>query len=161
MAQKLYLGVNNKARLMKKAYVGVGGKARTIKKIYVGVEGRARLAYQSGVPLTGLTLTWGNLGSSVTLTPVFTPENATDRAVTWSLSGQTGDLDCAFRCVESDEGNCIVSVSGTPPTSSQNPTVVLTASASNGITVRAKITAASTKLIGTYYVYRISTVVLM
>ena len=32
MAKAVYVGVNSKARKMKKAYIGIGGKARKVKK---------------------------------------------------------------------------------------------------------------------------------
>lgn len=45
MAKGAYIGVDGKARKIKKAYIGVDGKARKIKKVYVGVNGKARLCW--------------------------------------------------------------------------------------------------------------------
>lgn len=42
MAKGIYVGVDGKARKVKKAYVGVDSKARKIKKGYIGVGGIAR-----------------------------------------------------------------------------------------------------------------------
>lgn len=48
MAKGMYIGVDSKARKVKKMYVGVGGKARKVKKGYIGVGGKARLFFSSG-----------------------------------------------------------------------------------------------------------------
>ena len=48
MAKGVYIGVDNKARKVKRMYVGVNGVARKIKKAYIGVGGVARLCYSSG-----------------------------------------------------------------------------------------------------------------
>lgn len=48
MAKGLYIGVDNKAREVKKIYVGVNGIAREVKAIYVGVDNLARLCYKKG-----------------------------------------------------------------------------------------------------------------
>lgn len=40
-----YVGVNDKAKKVKKMYIGVDGKARKILKAYVGVNGIARIFY--------------------------------------------------------------------------------------------------------------------
>ena len=45
MSKGVYVGVDSKARKVKKMYVGVDGVARKIKKAYVGVGGVARLFY--------------------------------------------------------------------------------------------------------------------
>ena len=42
MAKGVYIGVDNKARKVKKMYIGVDGKARKVKKGYIGVGGVAR-----------------------------------------------------------------------------------------------------------------------
>ena len=42
MDQKLYVGIDGKARKVKKWHVGVDGKARKVKKGYIGVGGVAR-----------------------------------------------------------------------------------------------------------------------
>jgi hypothetical protein len=47
MARAMYVGVDGKARKVKKLYVGVDGKARKVKKLYVGVNGKARLVYSA------------------------------------------------------------------------------------------------------------------
>ena len=47
MAKAVYVGVDSKARKMKKAYIGIGGKARKVKKMYIGVGGKARLCYSA------------------------------------------------------------------------------------------------------------------
>ena len=44
-APPIYVGVNGKARQVKKMYVGVNGKAREVKAIYVGVNGKARKVF--------------------------------------------------------------------------------------------------------------------
>ena len=48
MANGAYIGVDNKARKVKKMYVGVDGVARKIKKAYIGVDGVAQQIYTSG-----------------------------------------------------------------------------------------------------------------
>ena len=54
MAKGIYVGVESKARKVKKFYIGVDGKARKVKKGYVGVNGVARLFYSAEtlVPFT-------------------------------------------------------------------------------------------------------------
>lgn len=48
MAKAVYVGVDSKARKMKKAYIGIGGTARKVKKMYIGdSSGKARLCYLS------------------------------------------------------------------------------------------------------------------
>ena len=47
MANKIYVGVSNKARAVKEVYVGVSSKARRVLKVYVGVNNVARLAYSA------------------------------------------------------------------------------------------------------------------
>ena len=42
MALKTYIGVDNKARQIKKAYIGVNNIAKRIKKAYIGIDGKAR-----------------------------------------------------------------------------------------------------------------------
>ena len=42
MGKSLYIGINNKARKVKKMYIGIGNKARKIKKSYIGIGGYAR-----------------------------------------------------------------------------------------------------------------------
>lgn len=48
MAKAVYVGVDSKARKMKKAYIGIGGTARKVKKMYIGdSSGKARLCYSA------------------------------------------------------------------------------------------------------------------
>jgi len=54
MAKAVYVGVDSKARKMKKAYVGIGGKARKVKKMYIGVGGKARLCYSAELERYGM-----------------------------------------------------------------------------------------------------------
>ena len=54
MAKAVYVGVDSKARKMKKAYVGIGGKARKVKKMYIGVGGKARLCYSAELEKVGM-----------------------------------------------------------------------------------------------------------
>ena len=54
MAKAVYVGVNSKARKMKKAYIGIGGKARKVKKMYIGVGGKARLCYSAELEKVGM-----------------------------------------------------------------------------------------------------------
>ena len=54
MAKAVYVGVNSKARKMKKAYIGIGGKARKVKKMYIGVGGKARLCYSAELERYGM-----------------------------------------------------------------------------------------------------------
>ena len=48
MTKAAYIGVDGKARKIKKGYVGVNGIARKIKKAYVGVGGVARPCWGGG-----------------------------------------------------------------------------------------------------------------
>lgn len=50
MAKGGYIGVDDKARKIKKAYIGVNGVARKVKKAYIGVDGVAQLVYTCGEP---------------------------------------------------------------------------------------------------------------
>lgn len=45
MATRQYIGVDEKARRVRKAYIGIDNVARRIKKAYIGVNGVARLYY--------------------------------------------------------------------------------------------------------------------
>lgn len=91
MGKNLLVGVGGKARKVKALYVGVGGKARKVKKVYVGVGGKARLVYQSYIPVTGVKL---EIASTKDLTciikAVFTPANATNLSVKWTIRDQFG-----------------------------------------------------------------------
>ena len=54
MAKAVYVGVDSKARKMKKAYVGIGGTARKVKKMYIGdSSGKARLCYSAELEKVG------------------------------------------------------------------------------------------------------------
>ena len=53
MAKAVYVGVDSKARKMKKAYIGIDGKARKVKKRYIGVGGKARLCYSAELEKVG------------------------------------------------------------------------------------------------------------
>ena len=55
MAKAVYVGVDSKARKMKKAYIGIGGKARKVKKMYIGdSSGKARLCYSAELEKVGM-----------------------------------------------------------------------------------------------------------
>ena len=55
MAKAVYVGVDSKARKMKKAYVGIDGKARKVKKMYIGdSSGKARLCYSAELDRHGM-----------------------------------------------------------------------------------------------------------
>lgn len=52
MGRGMYLGVDSKARKVKKMYIGVDGKARKVKKIFVGdANGKARLCWSGFTPM--------------------------------------------------------------------------------------------------------------
>ena len=92
MAKNLLVGVGSKARKAKALYVGVGGKARKAKKVYVGVGGKARLVYQSYIPVTGVKLEIASTNGNVcTIKAVFTPANATNLSVKWTI-GDSSDI---------------------------------------------------------------------
>lgn len=46
--KNIYIGIDNKARHVKKLYIGINGIAKKIKKGYIGVNGKARLFYSAG-----------------------------------------------------------------------------------------------------------------
>lgn len=48
MAKQMYIGVEGKARKIKKGYIGVDGVARKIKKGYIGIDGIARCFFGGG-----------------------------------------------------------------------------------------------------------------
>ena len=55
MAKAVYVGVDSKARKMKKAYVGIDGTARKVKKMYIGdSSGKARLCYSAEADKFGM-----------------------------------------------------------------------------------------------------------
>lgn len=93
MAKNLLVGVGSKARKAKALYVGVGGKASKVKKVYVGVGGKARLVYQSYIPVTGVKLEIASKkGATCIIKAVFTPSNATNLSIKWTISDQN-DVD--------------------------------------------------------------------
>ena len=47
MAKTPYIGINEKARRVRKLYIGIDGVARKVKRAYVGINGVARLFYTS------------------------------------------------------------------------------------------------------------------
>lgn len=140
MARAFYIGVGGTARRAKNVYLGVDGKARKVKKIYVGVDGKARLAYTDRVSVAGIKLTWsiGALDGEkhngekyvwqepTKFTATITPENATDKTLKWSLSGN---------CTGTKINNTEYSVS--PGSSGQ---AILTVQSADGPTVRVQIT---------------------
>lgn len=52
MGKRVYIGVDNKARKVKKMYIGIDGVARKVKKAYIGVDGVAQLLYSSTFDFT-------------------------------------------------------------------------------------------------------------
>ncbi len=140
MAKAFYIGVDGKARLAKKIYIGVDGKAHKVKKVYAGVDGKARLAYQSYIPVMGIKLTWRIGGfdgekhngekyvwqEPTKFTATITPENATDKTLKWSLSGN---------CTGTKINNTEYRVS--PNKTGQ---AILTVQSADGPTVRVQIT---------------------
>ena len=55
MAKAVYVGVDSKARKMKKAYIGIDGTARKVKKMYIGdSSGKARLCYSAELDRHGM-----------------------------------------------------------------------------------------------------------
>lgn len=55
MAKAVYVGIDSKARKMKKAYIGIGGTARKVKKMYIGdSSGKARLCYSAELEKVGM-----------------------------------------------------------------------------------------------------------
>lgn len=139
MAKNIYLGVGDKARKLKKAYLGVDGTAHTVKKIYLGVDGKARLVYQ--IPVTEIKLTWvigGFYGykhnddryvwqEPTKFTATITPNNAIDKTLKWSLSGNC----CTVAKINNTQYNVSPSKSGQ---------AILTVQSADGPTVRVRIT---------------------
>jgi uncharacterized protein YjdB len=139
MARAFYIGVGGTARRAKNVYLGVDGKARKVKKIYVGVDGKARLVYQ--IPVTGIKLTWvigGFYGykhnddryvwqKPTKFTATITPENAIDKTLKWSLSGNC----CTVAKINNVQYNVSPSKSGQ---------AILTVQSADGPTVRVRIT---------------------
>jgi hypothetical protein len=65
MGKGMYIGVDSKARKVKKMYVGVDGKARKVKKVYVGdANGKARLCWSGELGLYLFTMTGSSYTSS-------------------------------------------------------------------------------------------------
>lgn len=118
MGKNLLLGVGDRARHVKALYVGIGGKARKVKKVYVGVGGKARLVYQSYVAVSGISFTSeknynysGNVsdcGWYAKITISFTPSNATNKAVTWSIA-KNGENGNSMYIEETTSNSCVVS----------------------------------------------------
>lgn len=48
MAKGAWIGVDSKARKIKKMWIGVDGKARKVKKVWIGVGGKAMLCWSGG-----------------------------------------------------------------------------------------------------------------
>ena len=46
---KTYIGINNKAREVKKMYVGIDNIARRVKKAYIGIGNIARCIFSSDI----------------------------------------------------------------------------------------------------------------
>ena len=65
MAKGAYIGVDGKARKVKKGYVGVDGKARKIKKAYIGIGGVAMPFFGGGVEEMVFTYTGNMVDSGV------------------------------------------------------------------------------------------------
>ena len=131
MARAFYIGVGGTARRAKNVYLGVDGKASKVKKIYVGVDGKARLAYQ--IPVTEIKLTWvigGFYGykhnddryvwqKPTKFTATITPNNAIDKTLKWSLSGNC----CTVAKINNTQYNVSPSKSGQAILTVQGPTV--------------------------------------
>lgn len=63
MAKAVYVGVDSKARKMKKAYIGISGTARKVKKMYIGdSSGKARLCYSAELEKVGMAEALGRAG---------------------------------------------------------------------------------------------------
>lgn len=60
MAKKMYIGVDDKAKLIKNVYVGVNGVAQKVKKVYVGVNNVAMVVYagEQKIPIIVRCHTW-------------------------------------------------------------------------------------------------------
>lgn len=48
MAKGSWIGIDSKARKIKKAFIGIDGKARKIKKMWIGIADKARLFFSGG-----------------------------------------------------------------------------------------------------------------
>ena len=53
MAKGVYIGVDSKARKVKRIYVGVNGIAKIVKKAYIGVGGKATLCFRRALQYKG------------------------------------------------------------------------------------------------------------
>lgn len=62
MSKATYVGVDGKARKVKKMYIGVDGVARKIKKAYIDVGGVAKLFYSGTDPVLANN-TWADIAS--------------------------------------------------------------------------------------------------
>ena len=83
MAKGIYVGVDSKARKVKKAYIGVAGISRKIKKGYIGVNGRAQQFYSAEtlMPFSSnpAPTSWTSGSDGLTAT-------ATNNYGTWTIS---------------------------------------------------------------------------
>lgn len=116
MGKNLLVGIGGRARHSKALYVGVGGKARKVKKVYVGVGGKARLVYQSYIPVTGISFasvsnytdsTYTSPGWYAKITILFTPSNATNKTVTWSIA-KNGGFNNSMTIKKTTRDSCII-----------------------------------------------------
>ena len=133
MGKNLLVGVGSKARKVKALYVGVGGKARKVKKVYVGVGGKARLVYTSYVAVSSIDLVLPDDTKqlTVTITAKFTPNDATNKKVTWEFGSNLGYI----KIVSTTDTSCILKVTN----ASMNSYLYITATASNGVTVKKRL----------------------
>ena len=96
-------------------YVGVAGKARKVKKVYVGVGGKARLVWQSYIPVTGISFTsvanykdsTYNADGVAKITILFTPSNATNKTVAWSIA-KNGEFLDSMSILKTTSDSCII-----------------------------------------------------
>lgn len=52
----IYVGSDGISRTVSKLYAGIDGRSRQVSKVYTGENGKARLVYQSGSPISGLSV---------------------------------------------------------------------------------------------------------
>lgn len=140
MGKNLLVGIGGRARKAKSLYVGVGGKARKVKKVYVGVGGKARLVYTSYVAVTGIDLVLPDdiTQQTVTITAVFTPSDATDQKVTWKFDTARTYIDV----VHTTDTSCFIKAKSI----NVNAYFNITATASNGVTVKKTLIHTSVSL---------------
>ena len=93
--------------------------------------GKARLVWESYVKVTGITLTLNDkYAESPTITAVFTPSNATNQKVTWSLSNLKD-----ISILSSNDTTCVLSHAD----AWRNQFSVLTATSADGVTVKYRV----------------------